>query len=461
MRSEESMFAKLRRALRAPRRVIRLAVRVVAAEAEIVLAELLELAPGGRRGGGARGALVEYAVYGAPGELPALPDLRGGGGRRAGRGLQPARWPMTGRSAGSEFHKPVLIGSPRPGGGSASLHVRPPWEARAGGAADAVGDRDRSWPGVWNRRAREHATVPGAAARAGRRASPAEGRCWTWARARGCSRSPRRSSATGRCSALDHDRESVQRLARTRASTASRSTCGASICARTAAADARGERSRACRSSSRQSAAAAAARPGRPLPSAPQHLIGERAAARRGRRDRRRVRRARTACTSASGARAASGPPCGCRAARERSSGAVGQLGRGAHDRAIDEVDRRRARRPGSAAGARGAQRRCRSSRAPRRPSPGSGSRQAASAMSSIASACSGTPANSAGPDEAARSRRRAPGGPTARSTGPRRGGEAAGSPRPSSRPAIVAAEHAARGGLVQAAPARATRSAR
>ena len=85
--------------------MIRLGVRVRREQAELVLAELLELAPGGVEES-EDGDVVEYAVYGAPGELPALPDLRaaaGGalvevdherGARRLGRaleGLPPAR----------------------------------------------------------------------------------------------------------------------------------------------------------------------------------------------------------------------------------------------------------------------------------------------------------------------------------------------------------------------------------
>src|SRR2546430_2995996 len=44
-------------------------------EAELVLAELLELAPNGVEET-EDGDVVEFAVYGAPGELPALPALR-------------------------------------------------------------------------------------------------------------------------------------------------------------------------------------------------------------------------------------------------------------------------------------------------------------------------------------------------------------------------------------------------
>ncbi len=97
--------------------MIRLAVRVARADAEIVLAELLELAPGGVEEVD-RGDAVEYAVYGAPGELPALPDLRAA----AGDALVDIStteiaddWAELWRS----FHRPVTVGG--------RLHVRPPW----------------------------------------------------------------------------------------------------------------------------------------------------------------------------------------------------------------------------------------------------------------------------------------------------------------------------------------------
>ena len=77
--SDESVFAKLKRTLRVLRRVIRLAIRVARADAEIALAELLELAPAGVEEVD-RGDTIEYAVYGAPGELPALPALRAAAG---------------------------------------------------------------------------------------------------------------------------------------------------------------------------------------------------------------------------------------------------------------------------------------------------------------------------------------------------------------------------------------------
>lgn len=60
--------------------MIRLAVRVSRAEAELVLAELLELAPGGLEERDLDAGTVEYSIYGAPGELPALPELRAAAG---------------------------------------------------------------------------------------------------------------------------------------------------------------------------------------------------------------------------------------------------------------------------------------------------------------------------------------------------------------------------------------------
>ena len=46
-----------------------------------MLAELLELAPSGVEEAALGDDVVEYAVYGPPGELPGLPDLRAAAGR--------------------------------------------------------------------------------------------------------------------------------------------------------------------------------------------------------------------------------------------------------------------------------------------------------------------------------------------------------------------------------------------
>jgi ribosomal protein L11 methyltransferase len=74
---------------------------------------------------------VEYAVYGAPGELPAFPDGEAevGGVRVGVRGERVAddwaeRW--------KQFHEPVLV--------AGRLFVRPPWDAPRPGVLDLVVD---------------------------------------------------------------------------------------------------------------------------------------------------------------------------------------------------------------------------------------------------------------------------------------------------------------------------------
>jgi ribosomal protein L11 methyltransferase len=113
--------------------VIRLALRVRRADAELVLADLLELAPGGveevelpSTDGGE--GIVEYAVYGAPGELPDLPDLRvvaGGALVEISTSEVLDDWAQRWR----QFHRPVLIEPPAAGAHTVpALYVRPPWE---------------------------------------------------------------------------------------------------------------------------------------------------------------------------------------------------------------------------------------------------------------------------------------------------------------------------------------------
>jgi ribosomal protein L11 methyltransferase len=114
--------------------VIRLAVRVRRAQAEIVLADLLELARGGVEETELAGDVVEYAVYGSPGELPDLPDLRA----VAGDALVEVSSSEVADDWGERwkrFHRPVLIESPAPGRVQ-GLYVRPPWEAPSGRGAD-------------------------------------------------------------------------------------------------------------------------------------------------------------------------------------------------------------------------------------------------------------------------------------------------------------------------------------
>jgi ribosomal protein L11 methyltransferase len=108
--------------------VIRLAIRCRAADAERVLADLLELAPGGVEEEHGE-EWVEYAIYGPPGEVPALPELEAA----VGDGLVeissteiPDDWADRWR----DFHEPVAIAGGR-------IVVRPSWDDGAVGA-DAV-----------------------------------------------------------------------------------------------------------------------------------------------------------------------------------------------------------------------------------------------------------------------------------------------------------------------------------
>ncbi len=97
-----------------------------------MLAELLELAPGGvEEVSVGDGSVVEYAVYGAPGELPALPDLTAA----AGEALVEVRtseiaddWDQRWR----EFHQPLVL--------DRRLAVRPPWEDAIGVPVEIVID---------------------------------------------------------------------------------------------------------------------------------------------------------------------------------------------------------------------------------------------------------------------------------------------------------------------------------
>jgi len=115
--------------------VIRLAVRVRREQAELVLAELLELAPAGVEEAQVGEETVEYAVYGAPGELPRLPDLRAAAGEALVE-LSTSELPDDWSERWKRFHRPVLIDAPRPRGARdrpvPALRVRPPWEAASG-----------------------------------------------------------------------------------------------------------------------------------------------------------------------------------------------------------------------------------------------------------------------------------------------------------------------------------------
>ncbi len=124
--------------------MIRLAVRVHREQAELVLADLLELAPSGVEEADVAPDVVEYAVYGAPGELPELPDLRAAVGGALVE-ISTSELPDDWGERWKRFHRPVLMEGPAgggrrvheepAGGGEAApvpaLHIRPPWEARS------------------------------------------------------------------------------------------------------------------------------------------------------------------------------------------------------------------------------------------------------------------------------------------------------------------------------------------
>lgn len=119
--------------------MIRLALRVDRAHAELALAELLELAPGGVEEVD-HGDEVEYAVYGPPGELPDLPDLEAAVGGVGGAlvSVTTTELPDDWSERWKDFHRPlVLDGAP---GTAPRLAVRPPWEAPIGAAIELVID---------------------------------------------------------------------------------------------------------------------------------------------------------------------------------------------------------------------------------------------------------------------------------------------------------------------------------
>jgi ribosomal protein L11 methyltransferase len=109
--------------------VIRLALRVHREHAEVVLADLLELVPAGVEEYDLPGGVVEYAIYGAPGELPVLPDLHAAVGDALVE-ISTSEIPDDWSERWREFHRPITISSPAPERVSA-LRVRPPWESPA------------------------------------------------------------------------------------------------------------------------------------------------------------------------------------------------------------------------------------------------------------------------------------------------------------------------------------------
>jgi ribosomal protein L11 methyltransferase len=116
--------------------LIRLAVRCRPDQAETVLAELIAAYPDGVEEAAGPG-YVEYALYGAPGELPELPALEamaGGGLIEVATEEIPDDWADRWR----DFHRPRTI--------AGKVRLRPPWAPRAeDGLIDIVIDPGRAF----------------------------------------------------------------------------------------------------------------------------------------------------------------------------------------------------------------------------------------------------------------------------------------------------------------------------
>ena len=273
--------------------MLRLAVRVARSQAELVLAELLELAPSGVEEIDARRRRRRVRRLRRAGRAA----VAAGSARRRGRGARRrldvgdrrrlvralARVPPPARPPRSA-HRPTAVGT-------AGRH-----SARS---------RDRTGTGVRHRRARDDADVPRAAVGRARRRRPA--RSSTSAAGRACSRSLRRGSGTRRCARSTTTRRPWRRPRRTRGSTASTSMSAGLICGRSPSP--RGEvvaanllgpllvRARrrdrgACAAGDRERAARDRARPGR-------RCVRRRRVPRRRRAPRRRVGRAPARAQSA------------------------------------------------------------------------------------------------------------------------------------------------------------------
>jgi ribosomal protein L11 methyltransferase len=116
--------------------MLRLAVQVRRAAAELVLAELVELAPSGVEEVDIDADTVEYAVYGPPGELPELPDLEAAAGGALVK-VSTTEIADDWADRWREFHRPLVLGD--------RLSVRPPWEPVQATALDLIIDPARAF----------------------------------------------------------------------------------------------------------------------------------------------------------------------------------------------------------------------------------------------------------------------------------------------------------------------------
>lgn len=104
--------------------MIRLAIRCRAENAELALAQLIELAPTGIEEI-RDGDVVEYAVYGPPGEVPTLPDLEVAVGDDLVE-VRTTEVPDDWHERWKDFHGAVLIGAAR--ADRKRILLRPSWE---------------------------------------------------------------------------------------------------------------------------------------------------------------------------------------------------------------------------------------------------------------------------------------------------------------------------------------------
>ena len=102
--------------------MIRLAIRVAREQADLVLAELAELSSAGLEEREVDGDTIEFAIYGAPGELPALPELRAAAGG-ALVDVSTTELPDDWEDRWRTWHPAVVVEA-----GGRTLRVRPPWE---------------------------------------------------------------------------------------------------------------------------------------------------------------------------------------------------------------------------------------------------------------------------------------------------------------------------------------------
>jgi ribosomal protein L11 methyltransferase len=114
--------------------VIRLAVRVPRAAAEVVLAELLELSPAGLEETDVDEGVVEYALYGAAGELPDLPALEAAAGDALVE-VSTSEVPDDWADRWKAWHRPVDVAWR-----FRRLRVRPPWEEALAADEAIAGD---------------------------------------------------------------------------------------------------------------------------------------------------------------------------------------------------------------------------------------------------------------------------------------------------------------------------------